>query len=250
MLELLLCLFCSLRRALLAMVWSRGVIMCWCHLVWQPHAVLVVLPAPVIVAHLSHHFCYPCFARHREILWIVLCNAVGGTCLLEVHNLLVVFCHLFPCPPLLPFLIPLVAMLVPPGGDPPLSFAGPRHEGRSLVIGEAPGAASQIVLDLCTVAEGPAPYLPRSKPQGLVDSLAECSRALYFKVFEVEFWSAIDVVKSVFFLHMHDSFLRLSKMAPSGLAHLALEPCVHQDIHLGGIVTTFGLVCEVVVPYL
>ena len=61
---------------------------------------------------------------------------------------------------------------------------------------------------------------------------------------EVGFPSVIDVVKSVSFLDMHNIFLCLSKLAPSGLAPSALKSCVHQDIHPGGIFTTFGLVCE------
>ena len=111
------------------------------------------------------------------------------------------------------------------------------------------GAASQIVLDLCTVAEGPAPYLRPKWPRGLVGSLAECSRALHLKLFEVKFPSAIDVVESVSFLNMHDSFRLLSEMAPFGLVPPTLESCVHQDIHLGGIFATFGLVCEVCYVY-
>ena len=59
MLELLFYLFCSLHRVLLATEWSRGAIMCWWHLLWQPPTVLVVLLAPVIVAHLSHDFMLP-----------------------------------------------------------------------------------------------------------------------------------------------------------------------------------------------
>ena len=114
-------------------------------------------------------------------------------------------------------------MLLTHRGNPPPSFADPRHESRSLVIGEAPGAASQIILDLFTVAEGPAPYLLWKRPQGLVVSLAKCSRALRLKLLEVKFLSAIDVVESVSFLDMYNSFRRLSKMAPSGLAPSALE---------------------------
>ena len=79
--------------------------------------------------------------------------------MLEVRNLLVVFRHLFPWSPLLPFLLPSVSMLVTPGGDPPLSFVSLQHKGRSLVIGEAPGFASQIVLDVCSVVEVPASQL-------------------------------------------------------------------------------------------
>ena len=86
-------------------------------------------------------------------------------------------------------LISLAAMLLAPGGEPPDSFANPRHEGRSLVIGEDPGAASQ----------GPAPYLNPNWPRDLVGSLVECSQALCLKRFEVKSPSAIDVVKSVSF---------------------------------------------------
>ena len=85
-------------------------------------------------------------------------------------------------------------MLLAPGAVLSPSLGNPQHRGRSLVISEDPGAASQIVLDLCTVAEGPAPWLHSKGPQRLVGRLAECSRAFRLKFFEVEFPSAIDVV--------------------------------------------------------
>ena len=121
---------------------------------------------------------------------------------------------------------------------------------RALMIGEAPGAASQIVLDLCAVGEGPAPYLNPKWRKNLVRSLVECSRALRLKLFKVEVPSAIDDVKLVSFLDIHNSFRSLSGMALFSLAPSTFESCVHQDVHLGGIFATFGLVCEVCYVYL
>ena len=68
-------------------------------------------------------------------------------------------------------------------------------------------------------------------------------------MFEDEFPSAIGVVESVPFLEMHNSFTFLSRLVPSGLDPSALESCVQQDIHLGGIFATFELVCEACYVY-
>ena len=125
-------------------------------------------------------------------------------------------------------------MFLAHGGNPPPSFADPQYKCRALVIGEDSEAASQMVLDMCAIAEGPSPYLHPKWPQNLVGSLAECSRALHMKLFEVEFPSAIDVVESLSFLGMHDSFCLLSKMIPSSLAPSALESCGTKTFTLAG----------------
>ena len=140
-------------------------------------------------------------------------------------------------------------MLLAPGAVLSPSLGNPQHRGLSLVISEDPGAASQIVLDLCTVAEGSPPWLHSNGPRRLVGSLAKCSRALRLKWLEGEFPNAIDVVRAVSFVDMHDIFRLLSNMAPLGLALSTLELCEHQDIHLGGIFDTFGLVCEACYVY-
>ena len=115
-------------------------------------------------------------------------------------------------------------MLVTSGGDPSSSFDNPFHKGPSSVIQEVPGVASQIVLDLCTVVEGPAPRPCTTSMQDLVGRLADCSQALRLKLFEDEFPSAIGVVDSVSFLDMHRTFLRLSQLAPAGLDSCELPP--------------------------
>ena len=117
------------------------------------------------------------------------------------------------------------------------------------MISEDPGAASQIVLDLCTVVEGWAPWLYPRGTRRLVGCLAECSRAFHLKLFEVEFLSAIDVVGAVSFVELHNLFCLLSKMASLCLAPSTLEPSEYQDIHLGRIFAMFSLVCEACYVY-
>ena len=65
----------------------------------------------------------------------------------------------------------------------------------------------------------------------------------------MEFPNAIDIVAVAPFKELYFMFGSLSKMAPLGLAPSTLEPCEHEDIHLGGIFTTFGLVCEACYVY-
>ena len=117
------------------------------------------------------------------------------------------------------------------------------------MISEDPGAASQIVLDLCTVVQGPAPWLYSTGTRRLVDRLVKCSRAFCQKYFEVEFPNAIDVVGTAPFGEMYRIFDRMSELAPLGLAPSTFEPCEHQDIHLDGIFATLVLVCEACYVY-
>ena len=140
-------------------------------------------------------------------------------------------------------------MLLPPGAVPHLSLGGPQHRGRSLVISEDPGVASQIVLELCTIMHGPAPRLHSTKMRRIVHRLAEKSQDIRRKLFEVEFPSAIVVVDAAPFGELYRIFGLLSKLAPLGLAPSTIEPCEYQDIHLGGIFATFGLVCEACYVY-
>ena len=93
------------------------------------------------------------------------------------------------------------------------------------MISEDPGAASQIVLDWCFVAEGPAHWLDSKGQWHLVGRLAECSWASRQKLFEMEFLSAIDVVGVAPFGELYCIFGLLSELVPLSLAPSTFEPC-------------------------